>query len=396
VLDIRTLMISTGIMSLMLGGVIYVAVRGYAADARGALLVWARGQLVQPLGWFLIALRQQVPDFLSMVVGNVLVAAGLIACIHALDLFAGRRPRHELYALLVLINTGVMIWFSYATPSSAGRAIGGSLVLMLVFLLCVRAALAMPQAFARAGSHWVTAGVFALGTMVLAARILARLPDLGEQPGTVFVATRMEQFVFAYLNFVNVIGSFGFVLMCNDRANATLVRLAAEDSLTGVFNRRTFEQHAMLALQQSQRSGRPLALLLIDGDHFKRINDEFGHAAGDEALRRYTQIFRAGLRAGDVVGRIGGEEFGVLLLDCSEAEAHNLGERLRAAIAAHDFRHDGRAIPLRVSVGVAALRNDDFGFEALLRRADRALYAAKNAGRNRVASASSLVEEDKA
>ena len=389
-LDIRTLMISTGILSLMLGGVIFIAVRDYAADARSALLVWARGQLAQPVGWFLIALRQQVPDFFSMVVGNVFVAAGLIACIHALDLFAGRRPRHELYAVLVLINTGVMIWFSYATPSPAGRAIGGSLVLMVVFLLCMRAALAAPGAFARLGSHWVTAGVFALGIVVLSARIIARLLDLGEEQGAVFVSTRMEQFVFAYTNFVNVIGSFGFVLMCNDRANAALTRLAAEDSLTGVFNRRTFEQQAVLAFQQARRSGRPVALLLIDGDHFKRINDEFGHAAGDAALRRYVQIFHDGLRSGDVVGRVGGEEFAVLLLDSTEAEAHTLGERLRAAIEAHDFRHEGRTIPLRVSVGVAALQAHDAAFEAILRRADRALYAAKNAGRNRVVTASSL------
>ena len=187
-----------------------------------------------------------------------------------------------------------------------------------------------------------------------------------------------------------MLGSFGFVLMCNDRANKELVRLAAEDSLTGVFNRRTFEQHATLAFQQSQRSGRPVALLLIDGDHFKLINDEFGHAAGDAALRRYVQIFHDELRAGDVVGRIGGEEFAVLLPDCAEGEAGDLGERLRAAIETHDFRHEGRAIPLRVSVGVAALQADDSAFEAMLRRADRALYAAKNAGRNRVVAASRL------
>ena len=374
VLDIRTLMLTTGITSLMLGTIMFLTVRKYASGSRGALLIWACGQGVQPLGWFLIALRGQIPDAFSLILGNLLVVAGFTACIHALDVFGGRRARHEVYGGLVLLNLVVTTAFTYWPPQAQVRLVSLSLIMIVVFVLATQAVLAVAgPGERRPASHWVTAGIFGVGVFILCGRVVALL--IGESPDTsaAFMTTRVEQIVFAYTSFVNIIGTFGFVMMCNDRFNAELTRLAAEDSLTGVFNRRTFELHALAAFGHARRDSHSLALLLIDGDHFKRINDEHGHAAGDAALRTYAHTFRGALRSGDALGRIGGEEFAALLPGCDEREAAIFGERLRAAIEAYAFEHEGRAVPLRVSVGVAAIASADDDFESLLRRADHAL-----------------------
>jgi diguanylate cyclase (GGDEF)-like protein len=391
VLDIRTLILTTGITSLMLGAIMFFTVRHAVTNSRRALLIWAYGQLVQPFGWFLIAMRQQIPDVFSIVIGNLLVVGGFNACIHALDLFRGRRARHELFIAIIVANFATTVTFVYLYPSALARVVVGSLLFMLSLALVAYGAFAATTPDGRRPvSHWITAGVYAIGIVIIAARIIARLTGEISTPGVAFLSTAMEQVVFAYSSFVNIVGSFGFVLMCNDRFNAELGRLAAEDSLTGVLNRRTFEQHARIAFEDARHASRSLAVLLIDGDHFKRINDEHGHAAGDAALRNYVDKFRGALRSGDALGRIGGEEFAVLLRGCDEREALILGERLRAAVEAHTFQHEGSPVSLRVSVGVAAMIAADTNFETLLRRADNALYSAKNTGRNCVVAASDL------
>src|SRR5262249_32795357 len=143
-------------------------------------------------------------------------------------------------------------------------------------------------------------------------------------------------------------------------------------------------EFAARALTTAHRHGRALALLLIDADHFKHINDEYGHEAGDAALQCIATTLRRELRGEDLLGRLGGEEFVVILPDADESAALTGADRLRLAVENTEFAARGQCVPLRVSIGVAALVADD-DLPALLRRADRAMYAAKRAGRNRVA-----------
>jgi diguanylate cyclase (GGDEF)-like protein len=178
------------------------------------------------------------------------------------------------------------------------------------------------------------------------------------------------------------------MLMCGDRLNDDLARLAMVDPLTGVYNRRTLAGMAERAITDAFRSARSLALLAVDVDHFKRINDQFGHDTGDEALRGLVAMMQAALPPEHVLSRIGGEEFAVLLPGSSEAEACLTAERLRRHVERSPLFIEGRPLTLRVSIGVAALGDDCGDLAALLRGADRALYAAKRAGRNRVAAIS--------
>ncbi len=165
---------------------------------------------------------------------------------------------------------------------------------------------------------------------------------------------------------------------------AELERLATSDSLTGVHNRRHFFVMAEQELNRARRRLRPTALLMLDLDHFKAVNDRFGHAVGDAALRAVADTCAATLRAGDVVGRLGGEEFAVVLHEVELERARSVAERLRAAVEALRVASESGDVALAVSIGVAAWRGPEESLEALLRRADAALYRAKAAGRNRV------------
>ncbi len=163
--------------------------------------------------------------------------------------------------------------------------------------------------------------------------------------------------------------------------------LAMKDSLTGLANRRHFLERANDSLSRAKRHGKPLCVLAIDLDHFKSINDRHGHAGGDDALRFFVEVLQAQLRAEDICGRIGGEEFGVVLPDSSPQTGMAVAERIRRAVEGvpATARSTNEVIPLPVSIGVASYPRSGETLDQLLHQADTLLYQAKNAGRNRVA-----------
>lgn len=156
------------------------------------------------------------------------------------------------------------------------------------------------------------------------------------------------------------------------------------DYLTGLANRRAFFEAAEQELTRSTAVPRPTAVIALDADHFKAINDRHGHPGGDAVLQQLAAILAETFREVDVVARIGGEEFAVLLPSTDLPRAAVVAERLRAAVAAQVVHFDGARIRYTVSAGVASLDDGDGGIDLLLKRADQALYAAKRAGRNRV------------
>ena len=171
-------------------------------------------------------------------------------------------------------------------------------------------------------------------------------------------------------------------------ANRRLAVQAATDALTGLLNRRKFRELAAEEMERARRYGRPLSLLALDLDHFKAINDRFGHPAGDGVLRHVAGLIVAGVRNCDRVARLGGEEFAVLLPETRAGDARILAERLRQAVAGQPATI-GETGPIRttVSVGCVGLTADDQDIDVMLGRADRALYAAKAAGRDCVVNA---------
>ena len=175
-----------------------------------------------------------------------------------------------------------------------------------------------------------------------------------------------------------------------DRRRQELLALSRTDALTGLFNRRYFEERLSEEFMRSRRYRSPLSLVMLDIDHFKRINDSFGHPFGDEVLRAVAQTARATLREVDLLARYGGEEFIALLPEAAPQDALRACERVREAIEKLELSWPGpggvvQTVKLTASLGVATVPSDDLqGTEALLRAADVSLYSAKGTGRNRV------------
>jgi diguanylate cyclase (GGDEF)-like protein/PAS domain S-box-containing protein len=162
-----------------------------------------------------------------------------------------------------------------------------------------------------------------------------------------------------------------------------LRRLATTDALTGIATRGHFLGSAELEIERTHRYQRPLSVMMLDIDHFKSINDSHGHAAGDMTIRKVVGVLRQLLRVEDLVGRLGGEEFGVLLPETDSERALIVAERIREQIAALHIVNGESRIAVSVSIGLTEYQHSDTGIDALLLRADRALYEAKHGGRNR-------------
>jgi len=166
-------------------------------------------------------------------------------------------------------------------------------------------------------------------------------------------------------------------------AEEKLKLLATTDDLTGLWNRRCFMNRAGAEIAQAFRFRRPLCLALMDADHFKHINDTYGHAAGDAALKYLADELRSRLRASDTIGRIGGEELAIILPGISLEAAHTLLDQIRIAIGSGHFTHAGKDISFTVSTGIAAMPDTRVSVDELLSVADAACYKAKTNGRNR-------------
>lgn len=223
----------------------------------------------------------------------------------------------------------------------------------------------------------VNAGVLAYAPVLPPASFVAG------QPAAWWDRLRVEEFYIHVL-----LGGF-FILWAFarfDQQRLALQTLSRTDGLTQLTNRRHFMERLEIELKRAQRYGTTFSVVLCDADHFKRVNDTFGHHAGDEVLRYLGSLLRSGLRGpADVAARLGGEEFALLLNACDEAEAVRVCARLRRELRAHEFASGGTRFTVTLSMGVAAWQAG--GAEALLKVADTRLYAAKAGGRDCVVGA---------
>jgi diguanylate cyclase (GGDEF)-like protein len=169
-----------------------------------------------------------------------------------------------------------------------------------------------------------------------------------------------------------------------ETVNARLYELATIDSMTGLFNRRHFLEMAQKELRHQQRVESSVATLMMDLDRFKRINDSFGHAAGDKVIEAVGQLLGKKRREYDLVGRMGGEEYAMLLLDCDEQQTLDIANRICADVARMEIPFDGMRFQVTISIGIGKIMSGDKDIERPLARADKALFQAKEAGRNQV------------
>jgi diguanylate cyclase (GGDEF)-like protein/PAS domain S-box-containing protein len=186
------------------------------------------------------------------------------------------------------------------------------------------------------------------------------------------------------LSAISIFASQVSVSLENARLYNTIQQLAITDDLTGLYNRRGFAELGRHEIYRARRFNRPLTLIWLDIDHFKEVNDTFGHATGDEVLRKLAETLRTSTRETDLVSRLGGDEFVALLPETTQHDAIQVAERFRQAIKEIAITGPVGTAWITTSLGVASLTADDNNLDALLERADTAMYAAKKAGRNRV------------
>ena len=215
------------------------------------------------------------------------------------------------------------------------------------------------------------------------------IEDLGSTNGTIVNDEHIEEVLRLRNGDLVKIGRTVFKFIASNNIEAAyhdeIYRMTTVDGLTQVFNRRYFEDAIERELSRSRRYTRPLSLVLLDIDHFKKINDTYGHLAGDAVLKELALTVRARTRREDVFARFGGEEFALLLPEVDQKGALQLAEKARKLVEKHSFVFDGEDIPVTMSAGVATLIKKNENPAELIRRADEKLYEAKTGGRNRVA-----------
>jgi diguanylate cyclase (GGDEF)-like protein len=234
----------------------------------------------------------------------------------------------------------------------------------------------------------VCSSVFALNELLMALELVDYAPILSRSPfqGD---STVLGDWWALHLRVIFIVAFFAFfalLLFQMDQLEAqrlALEEMAVTDPLTKASNRRRFGERLEEECRRAARSSRPCALLLCDADHFKKVNDTFGHHAGDEVLKHLATVMQLNVRAGiDVVGRLGGEEFGILLPETALTAAQEVAERIGAQMRGHTFVVDGKSFRVTISIGLVESSVDNP--EALLRVADDNLYTAKRDGRDRV------------
>jgi len=388
-LDIHTILAMFAMLALMLAGLLALAGL-HAGDISSGIRQWALASLC--IGFGLLPayyFRVPAPGYeWAVVCGSLLIATGIGLQYTGIQTFKGEPSRRKLVALLVVVALLENIWWSVLQPDVAARSIANSLLFGAGFAACARALLIQIEAPLRT-AYWFTGASFAVLASTLWLRaLMIELAPAGTY--ALYINTPLNSWSFFISSVVQLCVTFGFVLMVNYRLIADIHKIASRDVLTNAFTRRRLEEEALRLLARCARTDDVLAIMMIDVDHFKSVNDRFGHLVGDKVLQRLATIVQQAIRTDDYFARYGGEEFCILLLSTTEQEALLLAERLRESYATMTLEAGGSLLRSTVSIGVADSTQAGLEWQALISAADQALYRAKQAGRNRVVSYTSL------
>ncbi|MBL8937041.1 MAG: GGDEF domain-containing protein [Archangium sp.] len=381
-MDPVTAFLFATVLMMLNGAVLGVMHRDLAPALRSPAFGWRVGTLLIAIGCLVLALQKWLPSWLALTIGNGLLLAGLVAYRNAIDLFDGHQASRLRWLGPVVLAAGIG-WFTAVRDDFAIRVVLASIAWVTTLAGSARALWRGRQAEG-ASSRLVLMVLFVGLALVMVFRAGWFGLRAGPETTVVDPGSWVNVLTPMLASTLPIIGTTAFLLMCSERLRRDWEHAASTDALTGLWNRRTLISRGAAALDEAHQHGRGLAVAVIDVDHFKSVNDRFGHEVGDVALQHVAKALRSQCRAVDLAARHGGEEFVVLLKDLDAASAADAAERLRAALAATPLVHGDLRLELTASFGVTTLTRDDRSFDDLLRRADAALYRAKHEGRNRV------------
>lgn len=386
-LDVPTLFIVSIFVTTILG--LFLLFAWVQDRSIRALAWWGAAYLLGGIGVGIYTMQDSESSALSIVIGNALlfVACGVI--------WSGARLFHGREVRPFGMFAGAVAWLTALTipgfaASANGRIVLSSLAISAYTILTARELWGGRRE--RLLSHWPAIAVLVLQGAVF----LLPIPIILLAPSEESLADFANGWfgIFALETLLYAIATAFIVLtMAKERSERIHRTAATIDPLTEIFNRRALMDAAQRVLSRIPWDKEPAAVLMFDLDHFKKINDRFGHAVGDRALQTFARTAAVKLRATDIVGRLGGEEFAAILPATNLASAAVAAERVRAAFEEAAFEIDGVPVGGTVSIGAAATDDPECGIDKLLALADKALYAAKSSGRNRVVLSGS--EEDR-
>lgn len=386
-LDIRTLLLMHALITVI-ACLTIAAIRLRQPPVRG--LSWLSLHFAcSSAGLMLLGLRGIIQDDLSVVGGNGAVLLALVLLLHGFRRFMGNgglsRREWGLMLSLIAISGALLAYYFHVEPQFHIRT---GLVHLLVGVFSGMAAAELLLG-GNTPSHKAT-GLVCLGFGLLSiAHGLSSLLFLRDDVSYLESGIIPVLFIIFSLLFSTLL-LIGLVMMVNEHLMQLLEKKTRTDALTGMENRHSLRSHEGHHMARLARSGEQLAVLIMDLDHFKRINDTYGHLAGDEALKHAAQAIGGVLRGTDRLFRYGGEEFVALLQPADPAAATATAERIRKRMEASPLEWQGTPIPITVSIGTANVYCEDQDMGQALERADRALYRAKSKGRNRVESSEKI------
>ncbi len=348
---------------------------------------WVMSNFTIAVGFLLLALRGFAPDFLSIIVGNSLAAGSMILTFEGNRRFLGLKNAKFFSIGLIIFHALGLAYFTYAENQITNRIAVSSLFLALI---CGRSAYTFLTQNETTPTYRFAGATYICFTLVMFLRLV--LTYRYTKATDLFAPDWVQSLVFLTFLLFAIIWMFSYLILNNERlqielssAHSDLEKLAATDFLTGIANSRRFYEIGEIEIQRAGRFRHTLTLVMFDLDFFKRVNDTYGHAAGDKVLIEIVNVCRRALRSVDVFGRLGGEEFAVLLPHTDLEGGRTVAEILRTTIENIEIKAaSAEIIKITASFGVAELKNTDTRIQNILDRADAVLYQAKNTGRNRI------------
>lgn len=385
-LDPRTMMVMIAVLSFLFSLILGIA--GLHARGIQGLRQWALASLFISF-CFSIAYVQLTPgNGWAIVAGATSLAAGSALQLLGIQAFKGEPCQWRVLLSAVALVAGQSVWFTIIHPDVHWRAVANSLVFAAINFYCARALL-IPLKNQERIAHWLTGSSFALLATVFGIRAVMIFLAPADSYG-LYKSLAINPIMFFTGSVTQLFLTFGFILMVNYRMAAELENLAITDPLTGAWNRRSLKEAFKRLQARSLRHRETLSVMMLDVDHFKNINDNYGHQAGDEVLRELVANIKTEIRGDDYLARYGGEEFCLLLPATNEEKAKKLAERLRRSYQERPVHWQGKIIAGSISIGVAGSDHIGLNYSSLFEASDAALYQAKQAGRNRVISFSEL------
>jgi|CXWL01.1.fsa_nt_gi diguanylate cyclase (GGDEF)-like protein len=351
---------------------------------------WTAGNLVAASGFIAIIFRGVLPDFVTITLSNLVSVVGLLAALHGVRLFLGRPGRVHLNVVMIALHLISSTYFTQLADSVVMRIVCLAMITGTIAAFSSWEFIAIPK-HAKRFVHRFAAVIFGGFSFVLFMRGVATYAVPIDH---IFVPSWIQSLSFLFFNLFAVLWTFTYMVLNSQRlqeeletTQVELERLATTDYLTGLSNTRAFFDRAALEINRSQRHEIPLSVVVFDIDHFKKVNDTFGHPGGDRMLKELAATCRAMTRQNDMLSRLGGEEFGLLLTHTDINGAVCVAESFRKAVEELIVEHEADRIFVTSSFGVTELREHDT-VESFMARADRSLYEAKGLGRNCVVTES--------